>query len=422
MFQNGVVMHHKQLDTEKDQVSIQITLPGGPIEETADNKGISGLAGQMLLHPATHRLTSTQIRDLMVGKNVSVAGAFSFDAMKLGVGGSLADLAVGLQLVNVLLTDGILEPPAVDEWKKAQVDRLHEKQSSAAAQVRDAFGDTVEGGDLRLTDLTAQDVGRLDLASAEAWFNRIATHSAIEVAVVGDISADQASDLIGRYLGSLPKRTGSFDELESLRKLSRPPGPFAKTVHFTGVTPKAMVEAGYVGCDELNLDRRPLALASAILTDRMIERIRVQDNLVYSIQCTSVPGQGLPGLGQIGASAPTDPQNADRLAATILEMIKDLADTGPSEDELDTAKHQVMNTLSTQMKTSGFWLAQLYELNYHKHHLDELHDIPGVFQTFAIHDIRDALSKYAVDAGEIRLEAIPTSTNSATSTTTRQSN
>jgi zinc protease len=409
VFENGVVMHHKFLGSQKDQVSIQITLPGGPIEETADTKGLSALAAQILNHPATHRLSSTQIRDLMIGENVQVQGGFNLDSLRIGVAGSPGDLPVGLQLVNALLTDGLLEQPAVDEWKKAELDAVRERAVSASGQLGDALSQTLGGGDIRLSPLTADMVNHVAPAAAQKWFNRIAGHSAIEVAIVGDMPAKQAIELIGRYLGSLPRRTGTFNDLDSLRKLDRSAGPFTKTVQFSGVTPKAVVLAGFVGCGELNLDRRPLAVAATILTDRMIERIRVEDNLVYSINCTSTPGQGIPGLGQIVASAPTDPKNADRLAATIIEMIKALADLGPTDLELETAKNQVSNTLDTQMKEAGFWLAQLSQLDYHKHKLEELHQIPGVFQTFAIHDIRDVLSKYAVDQGEIRLAAIPKS-------------
>src|SRR5438045_9602580 len=40
-FANGVVMHHKFTNYKKDQVIVQLTLPGGKIAETADNQGVS---------------------------------------------------------------------------------------------------------------------------------------------------------------------------------------------------------------------------------------------------------------------------------------------------------------------------------------------------------------------------------------------
>jgi len=118
-------------------------------------------------------------------------------------------------------------------------------------------------------------------------------------------------------------------------------------------------------------------------------------------------GQGVYGLGQIFAAAPTDPKNADRLANTIIDMFKTLADSGPTDDELATAKKQIANTLDSQMKMPEFWIAQLSSLNYHHHSLAELKQLPDVFNTFTTLQIRDTLRKYAVPTGEIRLIASP---------------
>jgi zinc protease len=252
-------------------------------------------------------------------------------------------------------------------------------------------------------------VDRLTLKDAQNWFEHIAKNSAIEVTVVGDLSLEQAVEMVRKYIGSLPMRTGKFTDLDPLRKLDRHKGPFIKTIEFPGITPTAMVMAGYVGCEETSLDRRPLSVASMILTERMIQRIRVNDNLVYSINCISKPGQGIPGLGEIYASAPTDPKNVDRLADTILEMFKSLADTGPTDQELDTAKKQIANTLETQMKTPGFWISQLSSLDYHHRTLTELRQVPGAFEGFTGKDIRDTLRKYIVPDSEIRLIASPKS-------------
>jgi zinc protease len=410
VFENGVVLHHKFTDYKKDQVAIRITLPGGVIEETAQNKGISSLASQVIGQAATHRLSSTQLRDLMTGKNVSVTGGIGLDSLAMSINGSPADLPQGLQLANALLTEGILEQSAVDEWRRAQLSTLKEKPTSGKAQLADAFSQTLGAGDVRLAPLTTEVVNRLQREEAEQWFTRIARNAAIEVVVVGDMQSDRAIELIGRYLGSLPKRTGTFTDLDSLRKLDRKPGPFAKTVEFSAVTPAAIVLAGYVGCDESNLDRRPLAMGCAILTERMIQRIRMKDNLVYSIRCSSTPGQGLPGMGEIVAAAPTDPKNADRLASTILEMMQSFADTGPTEQEMATAKKQIANTLQTQMKDPGFWIAQLAEFQYHRHSLAELKQVPAIFETFTADDIRNVFKKYVNDGGQIRLEAVPQST------------
>jgi zinc protease len=413
-FANGVVMHHKFSDYKKDQVSVRILMPGGAIEETVANKGISEVASIMASRPATSRFTSSQIRDLMVGKNVNVGGGIGFDTMSLGVSGSPKDLALGMQLAYAILTDGVLEQSALDDWKKLELQALSRRKTSVQAQLGDAMAATFYGGDLRFTPLTEEIINRQERSPAEAWFKRIANHAAIEVTVVGDMELKEATDLVARYLGSLPKRTGEFSELDKLRKIDRSKGPFEKSVHFETATPKAMVLAGFVSCNMRDPERRPLSLAGMIMTDRMIKRIREKEQLVYSIGCHNSPAVAIPGTGMFTASAPTDPHNADKLADRIREMIKELAEKGPSDDELATAKKQIANQLASEMKEPSFWMTQLDDLAYRGRPLDEVKQLPEVYQQFTTDQVRDALRKYVRDENFIRMTVIPDSTEAAT--------
>jgi len=52
---------------------------------------------------------------------------------------------------------------------------------------------------------------------------------------------------------------------------------------------------------------RMLTLAAMVLSDRMIKRIREDEQLVYSIRAFHSPGSGIPGTGMMQAAAPTDP-------------------------------------------------------------------------------------------------------------------
>jgi zinc protease len=406
-FANGVVMHHKFSDYKKDEAIVQITLPGGVIEETPENHGISSAAGLILAHPATSRLTSSQIRDLMIGKNIKVEGGIGLDSLTVKISGDPKDLSAGLQLTHAILTDGKLEQSALDEWKKSQLQALTARKMLPEAQLADAQDETFFGNDIRFAFFTADEISRQQREPAEAWFKRIADNAAIEVAVTGDIDLRAAIHLVAKYLGSLPKRNQDFTALDGLRNLHRHPGPYIKTVHFQGVTPKALVWCGFVGCDGLDPDRRPLSVASLILTERMMQRIRFQEQLVYSIQCQSVLGISFPGTGSISAGTPTDPKNADKLSGTILEMFKAFAADGPTEDELTDAKKQFANQFVAQINDPTFWNTQISQMNYRHRTLDDLRAIPAIYQTFTVQQVRDAVRKCVTEDRLIRIEAIP---------------
>ena len=406
-FNNGAVMHHKFLDQKKDQVLVEVMLPGGAIEESPETHGISSAASFIITRPATHRLNSTEIRDFFTGKNVSVSGSMGLDTLSLMINGSQSDLAAGLQLAHALLTDATLEESAMYTWRQQQLKAYESKLTQAQGQLSDAIAATIWAGDIRLAPLTPEIINKQDRAAAEAWFKRIASSAAIEVAVVGDMDVDKAIELIGQYIGSLPQRQGTLRSLDSLRTLKRDDGPFAKQINFKSVTPKAFAMAGFIGVDERDPDRRPLGLASLILTDRMIQRIRVQEQLVYSIRCSSSPGRALPGIGMFIVAAPTDPQHVQKLTDAVHEMILEFAKTGPSEEELVTAKKQIANQIKVQLEQPEFWLSHLGEVQYRQRRLDDLKEIPARYERMTREDLQAVVNKIAQPNRAIRLSAVP---------------
>src|SRR5439155_390304 len=82
-----------------------------------------------LRRPATSRLTSTQIRDLMTGAKVRVRSGMGGDIVGLTVSGDPAELERGLQLAYLLLTDPVIEEPALEQWRDAELQRIVQRKT-----------------------------------------------------------------------------------------------------------------------------------------------------------------------------------------------------------------------------------------------------------------------------------------------------
>ena len=139
----------------------------------------------------------------------------------------------------------------------------------------------------------------------------------------------------------------------------------------------------------------------------MNERIREQERLVYSIQAFNQPGKSIPGTGMMLAFAPTDPKNAGKLADVVIEMFKDFAEKGPTEEELVTAKKQTQNMLKDQMKEPNYWMQQISELVYRGKPLSDIKSMPGIYQTFTVAQVQDAMKKYLKDDAIIKIQIVP---------------
>lgn len=397
-FENGVVFHYRFNDYKKDQVAVRVTMPGGRIAEAGATIGLSEAANAALGQPATSRLSSTQIRDLMTGKKISVGGGFGSDSLNFAVSGSPRELDTGMQLLYALITDSKLEQAAFDEWKKSSLLAYEESLKGLQGLVRHTIDKTVMANDPRFVSLTPEVINRITPEAAQAWLKNTTDNAAIEVGVVGDISLEDATAMVSKYLGSLPKRTQTFSALDTYRKIDRSNSTRSAEVTGDIIAPMAIAIAGFEGADAENVsDFRKLRLVANILTVRMIKRIREDEQLVYSIGVQSSPGQAVPGMGMFMAAAPVDPKNAGRLADEIIEMMKTFAKEGPTEAEMTTMRKQEAKELETQMKEPGFWLGQIGDMTYRKRSADAIKQLPDIYQTFTADELRETAAMYFTD-------------------------
>lgn len=409
---NGLRVHHRYMDQRRNEASVVITLAGGAIEEDAANRGITEAALRAWERPATSKLSSTDIRDLMTGANVYVRGSASGDTATVTVSGDSAALERGLQLAYLMLTDPVVEDAALEQWKQAETQRIIERKRQPMRVLLETSDAAIyPRSETRPRSLTNAQVHAITRPAAQAWLRRLITEAPIEVAVVGDIDRERAAHLVTQYLGALPARPRISDKtLSALRVIARPQGPLSVSESVDLLTPQGAVLAGFFGADFHDVrDMRLLSMAARVLTTRMMKTIREEKQLVYSIGASLEPGVAYPGFGLFAAAAPTDPSKAPALAAAVEEMYAAFAKDGPTPEELAVAKKQMANLLDELMKTPDFWLGRLGTIDYRGLTLDDLLDGPAQYQGFTAQEIQRTFARYDRPESRFRFVITPRS-------------
>ncbi|MBM4107382.1 MAG: insulinase family protein [Phycisphaerae bacterium] len=403
---NGVRVHQRTMDYKKDQVGVRITLAGGRIHETAANRGVSEAAAIAWGRPATRRLTSTQVRDLMTGKKVSVGGGAGPDAFTISINGSPDDLEAGFQLVHALLTEPVIEGPAFDQWKRQQIQGIEGRKVSPQGVAGETIPRTIyPKGEVRPLPLEKENVEAIEPAAAQAWLDKTIRTAPIEVAIVGDLSRERAMALVARYLGSLPARPRiSSSTLDELRKVERPEGPLTAEREIQTESNLALILSGFFGADIENVrDSRLLQAASQVIRTRMFKRIREEEALAYSPGASSTPGTEFPGYGMFFFFSTTAPEKAQRLVEVVRETYEALAKEPPTDEELDVVKKQTATSLETQMKEPDWWLARIAGLEYRDQRIDDIEGLPGFMAAMTGKEIRECFARYYRPETSIRI-------------------
>lgn len=401
---NGVRFHHYFTDYKKDEVAISIRLAGGPIEETASNHGVSQAAARAWQAAATRRLTSIDVRNLMSGKLARVSGAARDDHFELSVRGT-GDFEHAMQLAHLLLTEPLLEASAFDNWKQGTLQQIEMMESSPMMAFLQRFVRALYPEPRMRPILTREEVEAITIEQAQAWLDRIVAHAPIEVTVVGDLERDRATDLVLRYVGSLPPRErigpGTFAEA---RRVERPPGPRVIDDRIETPTPQAIVFVGFYGADGTDLEATwRLGMARRILMTRMTKQLREEESLVYSISASYSANPAYPAFSTFYAYSPTDPAKADRLAERIDEMFTEFADRGPTAEEVEVARGQALSVLETQVREPSFWMSVLGDLTFRGLDLDLRLGERAAHERMTADEIREAFARCLRPENEFRI-------------------
>lgn len=363
---SGVRLHVKTMDARKDTVLVRVSIVGGALRETAENRGVS-LAAAVALTPgraATARLSPSQVTDFLTGKKVSVAGGVGDQGFALGLTGAPADLEAGFRLLHAMLTGARVDPRSFEAWKAETKQRIARAAESPQERARDEADRLLTGGDPRLLPLAPADVDRLTVEAAQAWLDDALKSGPIEVAIVGDLPAEEALRLARTYLGSLPARPARNEALEALRAVKVGKGPFAGSVAVPSVEPLAVVILGWRGPTMKEYqDAVRLTVASQVLTARLIREIRENRGLTYSVGCGLRPRRDFPETSALFALFTADPKKAAEALAAARGVMAGLLESPPTDEEMETVRKQMANELSTTVRSPDFWAQTLADLD-----------------------------------------------------------
>jgi zinc protease len=395
-FVNNVRLHYRFMDFKKNDVTVSITLAGGKIRETEANRGITSLATQPLIQPATSRFSSTALRDYMTGKTVTVSAKHTADTVRLTVSGTPEALEDGLQLAYLLLRQATIEPASVTLWKQQLLQDLEARRTDVNALTQEASRLLLSGNDPRMRAVTPEQVKARaqDIPQAQAWLDRLLQTAPIEVAIVGDMPEARALSLAATYLGSLPMRQRTDPSLAALRHVAGFTGPIQRTVEVETITPRAQPILMWRSAPWSDVRGRRLSyLMAQILETRMREEIREKRGLTYSTATYVRPARVYPAMSALYVQFTADPDKVEEAVRIARSVVETFAAEGPTDAEMQTVRQQMKNTIETMLQEPRFWVSLLADLDYHGTHLKDVQGLLDKVLAFTKTDVAQAVQQ-----------------------------
>lgn len=405
---NGVRVHHRFMDVQKNTVLLHFTLAGGQIEETAENAGVTAAAGAIFGWPATSLLPPAEFASLRQAHRVFVTGRAGDDTFSVQITTVPESLEMGLRLARELLCDARLDADAFARWRQKELEKHAQTEPSVAYHLQAALWDLVSGGDPRAPVVTRSKLEGSTREQAQAWLTRLCRSAPLEVAIVGDVKWNYLQPLVEKYVASLPARAREATHLAELRRWKRQAGPFERRVEYVTTVPHAVVLYGFIGADGRDhRDAYALEVAVQVLRSRVAQRLRTELNWAMSTAVMFQWNAAYADASVFQASIPCTAEHADGVLPELKRLFDEFAREGPTADEVATGRRQVADTMIAGMRNTGFWIDRLRTLTLHRGRLDDLERAPEIIGQLTVEDVRNVFRRYYVPERTIQVTVVP---------------
>jgi zinc protease len=330
-------------------VTVSITFRGGSSLDPADAPGLAAATARMIREGGTTRRTPAEFDEELdfLATEVSVTATDTFTTATMNCLKSNLDDSLGL-FVEMLRTPGF-DDARLATTKARLLEGLKQRNDDASSIIGREWKRLVFGPEhFEAAEPTAATVEALDRDRLATLHTRIVHPGNAIVAVSGDF--DEAD-----ILGKLAK---AFDGWERGEPVPPPAAPTAALApglyHVPKKIPQGKVLIGRRGITRDDPDAIPLLLLNEILgaggfTSRLMQKVRSNEGLAYSVRSALQPKVDYPGDFKAGFES----KNATVALATkiVLGEIDAVRNELVTEDELDTAKKSVIETFPRQFES-----------------------------------------------------------------------
>ncbi|QOF72339.1 insulinase family protein [Aminobacter sp. SR38] len=211
----------------------------------------------------------------------------------------------------------------------------------------------------------------------------------IHVAVVGAIDAETLKKRLDQVFGELPDKA-------ELRPVERVEPRLGQTMHIEYPLPQTSLQLVYPGVPREAPDFLAAALMEHILgggtfSSRLFDEVREKRGLAYSVSSALINQEHSSSL-IIGTATRSD--RAAETLGVIREVIRKMAEEGPTEAELDAAKKYMLGAYAiNNLDSSGAIAGTLVDLQTDKLGIDYMQRRVELINAVTLDDVRAAARK-----------------------------
>jgi zinc protease len=295
------------------------------------------------------------VSKMLTGKTLSVSPYVS--TLEHGISGNtvVKDLETALQLVYLMFTDPRFDP---EEWENG-IDQLRSYLPNMVNQPNYKFQqkmvDVVFDGNPRRANISPEKLEKANLQTVEKYYRKLFNDAAgATFVIVGDINPDALKPLVEKYIGSLPKGKKALNWVDPHEDFAAGRKEVIYPVDMQ--TPKSTVLQVYNARVPYSAEKdAALDAISYILDMRYTQSLREEEGGTYGASAIAQINRRPYNVALLQVYFDCKPALCDKLRELAVKGINDLANGGPTDEELNMAKLNLQKNIPENRQTNRYW-------------------------------------------------------------------
>ncbi|MGD9308629.1 MAG: insulinase family protein [Desulfosarcina sp.] len=397
-FGNGVRLSLKRTDYKTNEVMANLIFGNGRSSEPQAIPGLSLLAEDAINESGFDSLDTTQLERALAGKSTYVDFRIRETHFNLSAETVPDEVELMFQLIVAHLTD----PGFRDDAMELVRERLRQDYQSLSRSVDGLMRIDglrfLAGGDSRFGMPDFKQIQAIGLEDIRRWIAPQLAEAPLELSIVGDFDEKAVIELAGRYLGTLPDRSGSAENART--DMPTVPTGAVKRLSVDTQIPKAMVVAAWQTDDFWDIGRtRRLSVLADIFSERLRQRIREKLGASYSPFAFNRASRAYMGYGIFQAYVSVAPDQADTVLEEVRTIAESLAREGTTTDELARAIDPILTSIRELRQTNGYWLNSVMTgLARHPQQIEWARSFLADYSAVTVDELNRLAATYLTDA------------------------
>ena len=405
---NGLKVVVLPTQYKQDQIIMKLDLEGGQtLIATEDMPSFEeNIWGLYQMNTGVSKFSASTLRKMLAGKQVSVAPYI--DAFNHGIQAVTTpkDLETALQLAYLYFADPRFDEAEYETGIQQIKALLPNLMTNPDFLFQNELNKTIYDNNPRQIVLTAETLEKANLTTIERVYRELFKDVAgATLTVTGNVDLATFKPLVEKYMGSLAKGKKA-SKINEANMINRAEGKVENIVRLDLATPKSTVYQVYTAYMPVDTKTEVVLSAASYVLDMIYTKtLREEEGGTYgassAMNVRRIPNE----RASIMVAFDTNVEKSPKLRELAIKGLKDLAENGPTQEQLTMALENFKKNLPEQKINNSFWLSALEA--HEEYGIDYNAEYEAALDAVTVEDVKKVLQQVLASGNFMEIVLMP---------------